>query len=287
MKALWAGLLFPLALALISCDVGSPDPEEMGSELKRNLDSSKVAAVVDNAVSGEAEDFHDGWAVRKLIRSALLRIEVESVHGALEGLSKIVASQAALIADRQISSDTNGAQEGVVTVRVPSTNFESLLAEIKGLGKVSHVSVSTRDITKNYADLETRLAVKLETKSRLLGILQTQTGKLSDLLEVERELERVVTEIERMKGERRYYDQRVAVSTITLELFESASLGQSSGWSIVSRAFGRSFHVLATSISALVYLIFFVAPWLVIAGFIWLMWRTARKRRRSKPGRTG
>jgi len=121
--------------------------------------------------------------------------------------------------------------------------------------------------------------VKEETAARLRRLLTDRTGKLSDVLEVERELSRVVTELEQLKGERRYYDQRIAVSTITLTLFEPGALLRPGSTAPIKEAFGQALHVLSTSLSWLVYLVTFLAPWLLIAGLGWWVVRLVRARR--------
>jgi hypothetical protein len=47
------------------------------------------------------------------------------------------------------------------------------------------------------------------------------------VLEAERELARVTEEIERMEGERRYYDQQIALSAIVVTLREPEPVLQS------------------------------------------------------------
>ena len=51
-------------------------------------------------------------------------------------------------------------------------------------------------------------------------IMATRTGSMSEVLSVERELGRLTGEIEQMRGEKRYYDQQVATSTLRLTLRE-------------------------------------------------------------------
>jgi hypothetical protein len=122
------------------------------------------------------------------------------------------------------------------------------------------------------------LSVKEETAVRLRRLLADRTGKLSDVLEVEREIDRVVTEIEQMKGERRYYDSRIALSMINLTLFEAGATRPNSRLSIAD-AFRQSLEELSTSVAWLVYVVTFLAPWLVLASVVWWLVRFIRTRR--------
>ena len=58
------------------------------------------------------------------------------------------------------------------------------------------------------------------TEKRLSEILQNRTGKLSDVLEVERELARVRLEIERLDAEKTNLARRVSYATIDLTVTE-------------------------------------------------------------------
>src|SRR6266481_7068601 len=57
-------------------------------------------------------------------------------------------------------------------------------------------------------------------EQRLIDMLNTRTGKVSDLLQVEKELGRVREEIEKMQGDLKYWDSQVQFATVTISLAE-------------------------------------------------------------------
>jgi hypothetical protein len=135
-------------------------------------------------------------------------------------------------------------------------------------------------VTKEYADLDTRLAVKEQTVTRLRSLIENRTAKLADVLEVERELARAVTELEEMKGARRYYDQQIALSTIKLSLVDHNAPRSAQLTGPVGAAFHNSLDVLGTSLSGVIYLITFLLPWLALIVPVWWLayrWRTHAK----------
>ena len=71
-----------------------------------------------------------------------------------------------------------------------------------------------------YYDLEARIKNKQQEETRLLKHLADSTGKLEDILAVERELTRVRGEIEQMQGRIRYLGNLSALSTVTLNVTE-------------------------------------------------------------------
>ena len=75
-------------------------------------------------------------------------------------------------------------------------------------------------MTKAYFDTDSRLKNAHVMEQRLIDMLNTKTGKVSDLLQVEKELGRVRDEIEKMQGDLKYWDSQVQLATVTISLAE-------------------------------------------------------------------
>ena len=225
----------------------------------------------------------DMLAARKLIRTAQVAIEVRSYDDAAEQVARLAESYGGYLADAQASRGEKDRRRGTLVIRVPAERFAAAYAALKALGKVDTEAVSTQDVTKAYADLETRLRVKRDAEARLREILRTRTARLSDVLEAERELTRIVEEIEQTEGERRYYDQQVALSTISAALHEPEAVIRVGQLAPLIEALRSSLQVLATSAGALIYLTVLVLPWAATAALVGLAVRAARRRKRAAP----
>lgn len=217
---------------------------------------------------------------QKFIRTADVRFQVDSVERAIQRIDSMARMRQAFVADVQLSNDALDASARLV-IRVPATHFAGLLASLAVIGDLRNQTLTTEDVTREYADLETRLGVKEQTVARLRTLLATRTGRLDDVLSVERELARVVTELEQLKGERQYYDNRVATSTIVVSLFEPAVYARAGFWAPVATALRSSVQVLSASVSWGIYAIAFLLPWVVIATLGWFIFRRTRAARRG------
>jgi Domain of unknown function (DUF4349) len=218
-------------------------------------------------------------ASRKLIRTAQLALEVPSYDRAAEAVAKAAEEGGGYVAESKAARVDAGRHGGSLTVRVPAERFASVLATLKGLGTVTSETVSTQDVTKAYTDLETRLRVKRDAAGRVQAILNTRTARLSDVLEAERELARLTEEIEQMEGERRFYDQQIALSTISVEISEPSPLLGSGPFHHIREALHQSLEVLVVSVAGLIYALVFLAPWLAVAWVVWRIVRWVRRRR--------
>lgn len=220
-------------------------------------------------------------AARKLIRSAQLTVEVPRYAEAARAVARIAEEHGGYVADSRASRNEQDKQRGTISIRVPAERFAPAFEALKALGRVRTESVGTQDVTKAYVELETRLRVKRETEARLREILRTRAAKLSEVLEAERELARLIEEIEQMEGERRYYDQQVALSTITLELYEPQAMVEAGWFDPARQALRGSLQVLSTSVAAIICALAFLAPWLLVLWVVWRIVRAVRGRRRA------
>jgi hypothetical protein len=105
-------------------------------------------------------------------------------------------------------------------LRVPSKELDTSIAELKKLGKVESESQSGEEVTQQYIDLEARLANARNAEQRLTAVLQQRTGKMQDVLDVEKEITRVRGEIETMEAERKTLTGRVEFATINIKITE-------------------------------------------------------------------
>ncbi|MCC7539119.1 MAG: DUF4349 domain-containing protein [Deltaproteobacteria bacterium] len=107
--------------------------------------------------------------------------------------------------------------ETTVVLRVPAARFDEALRALEALGDVLHRTVQSHDVTEEFRDLDVRLRNALAMRDRLEQLLE-RAGNVQDSIVVERELERITTMIEQMRGRMRFLADRIAYSTITLRL---------------------------------------------------------------------
>jgi hypothetical protein len=98
--------------------------------------------------------------------------------------------------------------------------LDASLTELKTLGRVETESQSGQDVTSQYVDLQARLSNARTTEQRLTDMLRQRTGKLSDVLEVEQEIDRVRGEIEQMEAERKTMSNQVSFATLNATITE-------------------------------------------------------------------
>ncbi|HEY4842733.1 MAG TPA: DUF4349 domain-containing protein [Terriglobales bacterium] len=155
-----------------------------------------------------------------IIRTAQLNLITKEFDTARANLEAILKRHQGYIGELNAGGDTGSGRTLTATLRVPADQVDATLAEVKTLGRVESESQGGQDVTSQYVDLEARLGNARNTEERLTDLLRNRTGKLSDVLAVEQELDRVRGEIEQMEAERKNMAKQVSYATLTVTIAE-------------------------------------------------------------------
>ncbi len=157
---------------------------------------------------------------RKVIRTGEVEYEIESFDNTVGTISKLVEEESGFIATVNSDKLPNGKVRGTVVVRCPPERLDTLLLKLRGLGELKSQNIRSQDVGKQYYDLESRLKAARTMEGRLLEIIKSGKGEIKDLLLAEKELGEWRTKIEIYEGEKRYYDNQIGMSTLTVTLSE-------------------------------------------------------------------
>src|SRR6185437_11434845 len=191
-----------------------------------------------------------------LIRTAQASVEVSALDTGVAGVRALAQRVGGYVADVSVQDGHDQPHSATLEVRMPAARFDDALAGLRPLGNVESVNVSTADVGEEYVDVNARMDNARKLEARLIALLATRTGKLRDVLDVERELSRVREEIERYEGRLRYLRTRAAVSTISVTVHEPLPVvGERGSRSVLAEAFRQAWRnfvgFLAQGIAAL------------------------------------
>ena len=159
-----------------------------------------------------------------LVRHGEASVEVRHVDDAVARMRHAAAQFGGFVANTAVRSGKDEQPSASLEVRVPTAQFDGLLAALHTLGKVERITAGAEDVGEEYVDLGARAANARRVEARLIEMLGTRTGKLSDVLTVEQELARVRQEIERHDARLRWLERRAALSSLTIALHEPVGL---------------------------------------------------------------
>ncbi|HRD45453.1 MAG TPA: DUF4349 domain-containing protein, partial [Caulobacter sp.] len=149
---------------------------------------------------------------------------------------------------------------------------DGLSDDAKGAGgRVNSSNVSSEDLSRQIVDTEARLRAMTTLRDRLQALLADRPGKLSDLVEIERELARVQGDIDSTTSQLAVMRGRVAMSEVTLNYESRGVLAPRGVWSPLVNAFTDFIGIVAFTLAAMVRLVAWLLPWILIGGgLLWL-----------------
>lgn len=212
----------------------------------------------------------------RVIKTARLRLEVGegSLSGTFADVERLAGRHGGFVSDSFTRSDP--ARSGELTIRVPAAVFESVVAELKSFGRVEAQRISGIDVTADFVDLAARLR-NWQAQERVLVRLMGEANTINESLQVQRELQNVRVEIERIQGQLRVLRDQTELASISLAVHEPGAeeeppADEQGAW---DRAVAAAGEVLSAMLVGLGYLLPILGALLVL----WFLTRAIRSRR--------
>jgi hypothetical protein len=214
-----------------------------------------------------------------IIRTGTASIEVDSLEAGLAGLRRLTAQVGGFVANTNLQSGREQLRQATLEIKVPAQRFDELTSGLQPLGRVEFVNVTAEDVGEEFVDITARVANGHRLEERLVDLLATRTGRLQDVLAVERELARVREEIERHEGRLRYLRTRAAMSTLAVTLHEARPIvGDHPGYSVIGEAFRQAWRNCVQLVAGLIAAMGILVPVAVLAGGAIFLVRKYRKK---------
>jgi len=147
---------------------------------------------------------------RYIIYTATMQVSVFNLEDAMERTEALPEKYGGYVQNMSSS---------FFVIRIPASSLRPLMEELGGLGVVEDRTLDAQDITEEYLDIETRIAVLEGTQKQMMELL-TKARTVEEALKVRQALDDVTMELEVLKGRLRRLGSLVAYSTLTLGLIE-------------------------------------------------------------------
>ena len=267
----WTALFSFLSLVLMACGANNVSNDSAGYDMA----SQEIAQTEDTAVSNQEQGLELG---EKIIETAYLRYETLNFEETLEYVNQEIDTFEAQVenSSRRQSSSSYGFTGELVSmiVRVPQDSLSGFIETLNTYDDlvVQQQDIQRDDVTKQYRDNETRIAILKEEETVLREMLQEQ-GSLEELLQIRTRLSELVTEREIFENENQSYDEQIAYSTLHLEIQETdrANAHVTRGfWDRITNAIVDSFYRFIATGQNLVITFIYLIPYILILGAIGL-----------------
>jgi hypothetical protein len=170
----------------------------------------------------------------------------------------------------------------MLDARLPPAALPAFLDRLGGLGRVGRHSTTADDRTDEVIDTEAKQKNMAEFRDSLRRMLATSGARLKDLIEVERELTRVQSDLDSLATRRKTLANDTDKVRVAVSFGAVPSVLETGMWAPVKQAALRAGHVLARSLATLIETTIALLPWLLVLVAATLAVRAVWRRRRRR-----
>jgi len=216
-------------------------------------------------------------ASRKLTKEATLSFETKDFKKAFTEIRNLITKHQGLINKESNYVQENNDLVARFDARIPAKSFNLFLQEMESVnGKIVDKQIDIEDITADYLDVEARLKSKKELEARYIQLLAKAT-KVTEMLEIEKQLNDQRTEIESVEGHFKFMQHEVANNLVHITITEPKI--STSGF------FGKTLNALSSGWSFFVdFLIVLLTLWpfILFGCVIWFLLRRYFKNQKER-----
>ncbi|NLC78572.1 MAG: DUF4349 domain-containing protein [Ruminococcaceae bacterium] len=302
MKKTITAIISVLTIALLLCSCGSGGYASDNAP-KESYDEYALYDTPTTEMSENENDYNSGAgntaesglsdfapANQKLVYTTNLLIETKEFDTSYDAIMQALSDAAGYIEFKEIRGGYSGyndyysSRSAYMTLKIPSNNYESFLAKGEDFGNITRQNDSCDNITAQYVDTESRLAVLVAQRDQLLELMDRATS-MEDIITIQTSLTQVVYEIESATAQIRTYDNMVDYCTVTISLDEVVSTSTSKTLTFGDRlasSLGDSFRVALEFLQGLVIALIYVLPYAIVGTGLFFLIRALVRKKRAK-----
>ena len=266
-------ILFASVIFLFQCDNSGSESRVLNKSglmlnaVENNLDETVVVESLETEESLTTKPDYK----KKFIKNGRLGFETDDLIKTKNFLTDLIKETKGYIsADNQ--SQSGSRNYNFLTVRIPTKNFESFMNKLSGeVEKFEMKDITVEDVTERFYDLQTRLKTKKELEKKYLQILQ-KAKTVKEILEVEREINKLREDIESTEGRFKYLSNQVSFSTLTIQFYKQDGSEPNFGFKIID-----SLKNGINYISSFFLGILSIWPFILIIGIVALFLKRLKK----------
>jgi hypothetical protein len=256
--------------------------------------AATAAPVADSAPGSSGQLAFAASGSKMVIKDATMELLVKDSQVALARVTQLTADVDGYI----ISSQTwyqNGFMFASLRLGIPSTQFENALITLRGMAlQVIREDAQGQDVSAEYVDLQSQLTNLEATAARVREFL-ADAKTVEESLRISKQLAELDAQIEKIKGQMRFYEGRAAFSTVTVLITPeyptptptltptpTATPTATPGWNpggTFTEASGVLVGASQNTIDVLIWLLVVVGPFALIIGvLVFIVTRFARRK---------
>ncbi len=182
-----------------------------GQPVYSNAKTAQAAPSQASVVPGESAKIEETGGVTLVIPSAQIDPDLSRV-------ATLAVANGGFVGSTQTQSAAPGTPaQGTITVQVPEGNFNAVLAQVRGLGRVASLTTSATDVTGQYVDLQARINALEDSREQYLTIM-TKATTIGGILAVQAQLQSLQSQLEQLQGQLQVLNNETTYATLAVTL---------------------------------------------------------------------
>jgi Domain of unknown function (DUF4349) len=221
---------------------------------------------------------------RDIVKTASVTVTAADTSAAADKAATIATDAGGRVDSRSEDAGSDSNRARVTTVlRVPVAKLDGVIDDLKELGAVQRVEITSDDVTATRVDLDARITALQTSVDRLLGIMRDAKDPEA-LIRAEEALSQRQADLDSLRAQRSQLGEQIAYSTVTLDV-----LAERVGGPVPQEYHGffgqveRGWDALVSAVSSAVLAFGLLLPWLaalaVAGGVLYGLSRLARSRK--------
>ncbi len=185
--------------------VSSASSASLGDTAK----STSTSPALPPGATGQSARIEETGTITLVVPGAQIQAGINRVIAVATGNGGFVAST------ESESAAPGSPAQGTVTLDVPEANFDNVLAEVKGFGKVGLLTTNATDVTGQYVDLQARITALQDSRQQYLTIM-TRATTIGGILSVQSQLDNLQSQLEQLQGQLQVLDNETTYATLAV-----------------------------------------------------------------------
>ena len=270
-------LVLVLGLSLTGCSAAGLGSASGGSV------AINPGPAPDSKVSDGSASTSSNIVKRQIVTTGTVVIKTATPIAAADKAASITDSAGGRVDDRnQSAATTRDPARATLTLRIPSSRLTSALSQLKKLGTVQSIAISTDDVSTKSQDLDARITALQTSITRLLA-LEAKATTTADLITLEADIASRQGDLESLTAQQRYLNDQVSMSSIKLELLAPSAAIVKPGPPSPGSAFVAGLSGFGVVFNWIFLVVLYLFPWLALGAVVWVgiiycvRWRRGRR----------
>ncbi|HKL98679.1 MAG TPA: DUF4349 domain-containing protein [Mobilitalea sp.] len=199
-----------------------PKMDDIKSELEESYSEDGAEGVIMNS-SSLTSAYSGVTSMEKIIRTVSMEVETQDFDEAIEGVNDEIRRLDGYVESANVSGnryyDTRNMRYSNIIARIPKDRLDEFIGVVYEVSNVVYKSETTKNVTLEYVDTESRKK-SLEIEQERLFDLLGKTGTLEEIITLESRLSTIRYELQNYETQLRTYDNQVEYSTVTMKIEE-------------------------------------------------------------------